>query len=234
MSWKKFWQWYDRAARVDFAGTLLGFFFDWKTWISTLVGGGGGVVTFTWAAIEGRSPLEVWVLAVTAGAALVALIYYILALLEKFRTHAASKNKAFEILFDQNDSRFVRLIDNDATRYCIGLHILAAKSVIHPNVRARESEFTTRVIAVAHPSSVGTYSSGPVQIYLGGALDPDDIEIIKLFDLPSYRYLYIRGADDPIGRVQRFVLEARGRDVRTFTAEFEYDPTKIPMIRMVS
>jgi hypothetical protein len=73
MSWKEFWRWYDRGSRLDFAGTLLSLIFDWKAWAIGLVGGGG---TFLWAAIDGRSPLDVWVTAVVVLAALTLISHF--------------------------------------------------------------------------------------------------------------------------------------------------------------
>jgi len=78
-----FWRWYDRASRADFGGTLLGFIFDWKGWISAAIGGGGGVVTFIKAAVDGRSPLDVWVLALVVIAALMVIVYLAISILEK-------------------------------------------------------------------------------------------------------------------------------------------------------
>jgi hypothetical protein len=80
-----FWRWYDRASRVDFSGTLLDFVFDWKGWISATIAGSGGAVTFLKAAIDGRSPLDVWVVAVVVAAALVILVYYSISIWEKWR-----------------------------------------------------------------------------------------------------------------------------------------------------
>ena len=37
-----FWRWFDRGARADFAGTMLGWVFDWKGWIAGFFAGGGG------------------------------------------------------------------------------------------------------------------------------------------------------------------------------------------------
>jgi hypothetical protein len=85
MSGKQFWRWYDRGARTDFAGTLLGYVFDWKGWIAGTVAGGGGATTFLKAAIDGRSPLDVWVLAVVVMAALAVLMYFSISALAKLR-----------------------------------------------------------------------------------------------------------------------------------------------------
>jgi hypothetical protein len=87
----RFWRQYDRASRVDFGGTLLGFIFDWKAWVSALVGGGGGVLTFLTAAIGDRSPLEVWVFAVVVAAALIVILYLTVSLLEKWKTDGSKR-----------------------------------------------------------------------------------------------------------------------------------------------
>jgi hypothetical protein len=72
MSWKRFWKNYDRGARVDFAGTLLGLIFDWRTWLASFVGGGG--MTFMWAAIAGRDPLDVYIYALISTACFVVIV----------------------------------------------------------------------------------------------------------------------------------------------------------------
>jgi len=77
-----FWRWYDRAARADFAGTLLGYVFDWKGWITGTL---GSVVTFSWAAIDGRSPLDVWVLTVVVMAALTVGVNFLIPIIEKIK-----------------------------------------------------------------------------------------------------------------------------------------------------
>jgi hypothetical protein len=124
----------------------------------------------------------------------------------------------------------VKQDENETTRFCIGLRILRRGTVPFPNVRARESEFTTAVLA-----SYGRLErSGAVQLYEGGALDHEDIELIELCRLPSFKFLKIKGPDDPIGHIQRFVLEARGGGATTRRFEFEYDPLKIPMIRKIT
>jgi hypothetical protein len=89
---ERLWRWYDRAARLDFGGTMLSWIFDWKGWIAGLFAGGGGGMTFVWAAIEGRSPLDVWIVATIISAALAVLVYFLIASSEKFR--AASRGAA--------------------------------------------------------------------------------------------------------------------------------------------
>jgi hypothetical protein len=84
MSGDRFWHWFDRAARADFGGNILGLFFDWRNWLWGLVPGGGGM-TFLWAAIEGRSPLDVWIAAVLVMAGLAVAVYILIIILEKIK-----------------------------------------------------------------------------------------------------------------------------------------------------
>jgi hypothetical protein len=81
-----FWQWYDRGARIDFAGTLLSLLWDWKAW---LVGGAGGVVTFLASAVRDRDPLDVWVLALLAMAAVAVIVHFL-----RFRPMLATEPEA--------------------------------------------------------------------------------------------------------------------------------------------
>ena len=85
MAGNGFWRWYDLGARADFGGTLLGFVFDWKGWISAAIGTGGGAMTFLKAAFDGRSPLDVWVLAVVVTAALIVAVYFGISILGTIR-----------------------------------------------------------------------------------------------------------------------------------------------------
>jgi hypothetical protein len=148
---------------------------------------------------------------------------------------AELRHASFEILYDPHDSRFVRSL-NGGFRYFICLHILADRSVRSPNIRALESEFTERVFAPKHHPRDRAYFHGPVQIYSGGQLDPDDREFIELCDLPAREYLdtlELRRGDNPLRRTQRFILEARGEHARVVRVEFEYNPHQTPMIRML-
>jgi hypothetical protein len=80
MAWDRIWRWYDRAGRLDFAGTMLGWVFDWKTWLFSAMGGG---VTLLWAAIDGRSSLDVWLLALMATACMIIIISGVAALWQR-------------------------------------------------------------------------------------------------------------------------------------------------------
>src|SRR5262245_58902668 len=216
-----FWQWYDRAARVDFGVTLLGYIFDWRTWLVAVFSGGGG--TFLWAAVEGRSPVEVWLMALVA----IACFAIIIASITAGAKIIARGKPDLEIVYDANDARFVRPSARGHVRYYVGLRILCHRSVDFPNVRALEGPFANGVLAMARNGN----SFGNVEVYKGGTLDWDDLEIFELVGLPDQKNL--SQADDLLKSPHRFTLEARGRDVRVARAEFEYNPSQMPMIRML-
>jgi len=139
---------------------------------------------------------------------------------------------AFEFVYDQTDNRFFQPDDKKAV-YRVGLHIVAPHTIQWPNVRVLDSPFTHRVIAPRHTGR--PHPVGAVQIYSGGAIDPGCLELFELCDLPPHRkYIKMNGDQDPLGHIQTFALEARGRDVRPARALFEYDPDKSPMIRRLS
>jgi hypothetical protein len=225
---ERFWRWYDRGPRIDFAATLLGFIFDWKTWFAALIG--GGAVNFFWAAIEGKAPLEVYQAALIAIACFVIIIAAIGALVQ-----TVFLRKAFRFLFDIADANYIRPMANEATRYIVGLQALARHTILFPNVHAHENEFTARMFAERHRELTGEpHVSGPLMIYRGGALDRRVIHPIHLCDLPSRQWLNTDHGQGPLAQIHRFVLEARGRDIpEPVMAEFEYNPDSVPMIRML-
>jgi hypothetical protein len=79
MRWGRFRDGYDWIARADLA---VGWIFDWRNWLWTLVPTGGGM-TFLWAAIDGRSPLDVWIAAVVVMAALAVTVFVVIFLIGK-------------------------------------------------------------------------------------------------------------------------------------------------------
>jgi hypothetical protein len=106
MSGERFWRWYDRGARADFAGTLLGYVFDWKSWVVTGFGGAGGLMTFLWSAVAGLSPLDVWVYAVVVTAALLAIAYFLISFLENHRVvgrNFSASTSPLEVIFDSTN-----------------------------------------------------------------------------------------------------------------------------------
>jgi hypothetical protein len=135
--------------------------------------------------------------------------------------------KKFEFVFDPNDRRFVRT-NYQKTSYFFGLHILAKETIDSPNVWALDSEFTRMTFARKFMS---THASRNVLIYSGGAIDPDHTEIIEMYALPSEKKWL--GERSPLCSTYRFTLQARGRNCKPVDQEFEYDPDKTPMIRML-
>lgn len=102
MSWSGFWRWYDRGARVDLFDRIFSFFFDWRTWIAGFIGSGGGTMTFIWAAVDGWSPLVVWVFAIVVTAALATLVYFSIGIAERLRT-AQPRTLKSEIISPESD-----------------------------------------------------------------------------------------------------------------------------------
>jgi hypothetical protein len=95
MAWDRFWRWYDWGARLEFGGNLLGLVFDWKTWLATFFGvGGGGLLTFLWAAIDGWSPLNVWLASLFAAAAGTTFVYFLLTIIEKRKNSPKVRTEA--------------------------------------------------------------------------------------------------------------------------------------------
>jgi hypothetical protein len=109
-----FWRWYDRGARADFGGTLLSFVFDWKGWIATTVGGSGGAIAFLKAAIDGRSPLDVWIFALLVVAALVTIVYLSISILEKKSKTVAPQAAASAPNEFANDVPDIKIADDYA------------------------------------------------------------------------------------------------------------------------
>src|SRR5713226_9675932 len=64
---RRIWDLLDVGGRLHFGATVLQLI--WGAFF------GGGTLTFVWAAIEGRSPLDVWVLAVVVGAAFAVITF---------------------------------------------------------------------------------------------------------------------------------------------------------------
>jgi hypothetical protein len=75
---------------------------------------------------------------------------------------------------------------------------------------------------------------GAIQIFTCSAIDSEALELIELFDLPpSLGNMRIVDGNDPMGHIQTFILEARGRAVKVIIATFEYDPNRDPMLRKI-
>jgi hypothetical protein len=84
MDWRRLVFGLDWTTRTDF---IVSFIFDWRKWLWGLVPSGGGV-TFLWAAVEGRSPLDVWLAAVGVMAGLAFVVFVALKVIETRRNKA--------------------------------------------------------------------------------------------------------------------------------------------------
>ena len=234
--WRKAERALEAAEHGHFIEMVLEALFGWRAW---LVGIASGVVMLFIAAADPKHWSVTEVIFYALGtAAIVMVIAAAFAVLWQLLRGSASKwgraqaEAAFEFVYDPNDDRFFKR-DDRKDIYRVGLHILASQTIDFPNVRAIDSPFTERVIRPRHDNK--PHPIGAVQIYMGGALDPECLELVDLCDLPPHRkYLRIENEKDPLAHVQTFTLEARGRNVRPVTATFEYDPERLPMIRKIS
>jgi hypothetical protein len=141
--------------------------------------------------------------------------------------HERSLKPPFEFIFDKT---FVKK-DSYKDIYSVGLHIKSKKTILFPTVRAHKSPFTDTIIADYH---LNMDAAGSTIVYSppGGAIDPTVTEPIELCALP-FRENFPPNKTHVLHGVQRFTLEARCRDAPPYTAEFEYDPDKTPMIRLL-
>jgi hypothetical protein len=216
-----FWKWYDRAARADFFGNLVGLFFDWRAWLLAAIGGGsGGVMTFFWSAVDGRSPLDVWLMSLIAAACIAIIIIAVMAIVLAFR------KRDFEFLFDSSDSRYVEK-RGDKIRYCVGLHNLTHRTLPLFSVRTDITPFTTVALPERDPFKWGR-PVGQKFIYQGGAIDPDGTDLIDLFELPAIPRF---SEADLLSKPHTFVLDARAQDAIGIRTRFRYDPRSNPALK---
>ena len=141
-----------------------------------------------------------------------------------------------EIVFDVNDSRFVKdkithLNTVDNRRWYVGVKNLSTtRNVDDVSLRAQEGRFVRHTISVAHELSARDRRV-PV-ILERPTISPCAIEYVELFGLGGN--VAIAPVGDLFAQRQTFVLEVRGRDTPTVMVEFEYLPTVPPTIRRVS
>jgi hypothetical protein len=111
---------FDWLTRGDF---VVSFFFDWRTWLWALVPSGGGM-TFLWAAIGGRSPLDVWIAATIVMAALAAFVYFVISSVNKIQAgRSGGTSKAEEAATP----------DTWAERETLEIYVIAYLSVGKPS-----------------------------------------------------------------------------------------------------
>lgn len=139
-----------------------------------------------------------------------------------------------ELLFDGSDT-YVRqmraLHPPKGEHYFVGLRNNGMTTLEAVTLRAREGWFVENSIAVAHRRRDQITERNP-QILALPHLDPGATELVELFGMD-----YNSGSSSPedvFNQKQRFQLEVRARNTRTVVADFEYDPTRRPMISLIS
>lgn len=133
----------------------------------------------------------------------------------------------FEIEFDPTDRRFVA-IEQDRIVYFVGLRNRSHQSIFHVSIRTNNSEFTNEILT---EDQTWGHSATVMNLFIASVLDPDALEFVRLFDLPTEDKLIRRDHTDLLSRRHRFPLEVRGRHARTYSTEFEYDPSRFPRLR---
>jgi hypothetical protein len=133
---------------------------------------------------------------------------------------------SLEILFNPNDERCVRWEhSSDDThaivRYRVGIHNTGPTTLFSLTVRAHESRFVQKVIAVAH--RVPAETETPI-IWRADALEPQATEYVELFGMDDRDAAVLRNA-------YIFHIEARARDASPEIAEFKYDPRRSKGLR---
>ncbi len=142
--------------------------------------------------------------------------------------------RSLEILFDPADQNYVRPIHElyGSTGECFSIGILnPTENTIHDvKVRALTSWFTREVIAAGRLGRSVDHHY-PVDVLEIPSLHPHAPEILQLFVLS-----YHSASDDPaylFNTVQRFTIEALGKDTPAIRKQFEYNPDARPMLRMM-
>jgi hypothetical protein len=85
--WKRTKPVVEMAEHLHFGDTVLSHLFDYRHWLWSLVPG-GGIMTWLWAAIDGRSALEVWLMAIVAAAAIAVVVLAAIKIIERRRLTA--------------------------------------------------------------------------------------------------------------------------------------------------
>jgi hypothetical protein len=113
--------------------------------------------------------------------------------------------------------------------FWVGVHNAGAQTLDEVVLLAQEGWFVEHTIAVAHPvfGEFGPKKARVPTVAKFPSLHPGVTEMVNLFGL---NYQATPNKSDVLGNVRKFTLEAQARDVRTATAEFEYDPNRRPMV----
>jgi hypothetical protein len=133
----------------------------------------------------------------------------------------------FDVVFVPSDKRFVA-VDRHMIRYSIALWNRTAHTIAWPSIRVHDTAFAMQILTAVDPYN-WSQPVGARYIFVGGAINPNALEFVPLFDLPTDDRFFRH--PDLLSARHRFTLEAHGRDAKTLLVDFEYDPAKFPRIR---
>jgi hypothetical protein len=147
------------------------------------------------------------------------------------------RDRSLEILFDPDDPQFVREKTEagpegpePVIRFYVGMHNARRdhKTILWANMRAHESEFTKKVLRPIHTRK--PLSGRDLMLVTDIMLDAGATHFEELFGISNPT----EAEKEPLwDQTYRFALDARGRDVRTEIAEFEFNARKQPMLKRI-
>lgn len=139
--------------------------------------------------------------------------------------------RILEITFDPAGADYVEqkmgLHGANGEFFSVGVRNGGTRTLDDVTLRALPSWFTREAIATAQMRQ----GNGPVELIELAALHPSSEEIVQCFGLS-----YAQPATAPeyiFNQVQRFTLETTARDTPSVRRDFEYDPNRRPMLRML-
>lgn len=147
-------------------------------------------------------------------------------------TLVATALEPLEIFYDPSDpeDRFAREWASESGdkfigRYWVGVRNNGNLTLQDVSLRALTNNFVMTTIAISHLSSDGIPSE-PI-LFQQNHLHPGVLEIVELFGFQS------AGSETEPALMTRhvFQVQARAKDTRAVTADFEYDPSSRPRIR---
>jgi hypothetical protein len=137
-----------------------------------------------------------------------------------------------EVTFNPDDDRHVKH-RNGVTRFYVGVHNASdTRTIESVTLCALDGSFATDVLAAAHgrinPATGRQFERDPI---LGewAQINPGVTEYIELFGINAELMKQCE-YDEPITRRHQFILEVRARDTPKAMAQFEYDPSRTPIM----
>ena len=145
-----------------------------------------------------------------------------------------NKPSGLKILYDHVGKGHVGVDkQGNAERYWVWLKNASTEKTLYDvTLRAKAGKFVHETIAIAHQRPGKLLQSEPVLLERQ-ELHPEVVEKVMLFGI-SLDECADEGARDFFSRIHKFTLEARARDTKTVTADFEFNPQATPMLRRIS